>query len=85
MLVGPGTLSTVIIIQHETGMIVTMLAILLAFLIIFLLFSQAHIIERFVGKLVLFVVSRIMQVFLMAVGAQMMMVGLLETFPVLGG
>lgn len=84
ILVGPGTLSTVIILEHEYGMMSTLLAVLISCAIIFILFMQANIIERFVGKLTLFVLSRIMQVFITAVGVRMLVTGLIEVFPLLG-
>ncbi len=83
MLVGPGTLSTVIIIDNEQGIFVTIGSILIAFALIMLLFSRTRLIERLLGKLTLHILSRIMQVFIMAIGAKMLVVGLRDVFPVL--
>jgi multiple antibiotic resistance protein len=80
MLVGPGTLSTVIVLKHETGLVVTLLSIVTAFAFMLLLFSKAYLIERLLGKLSLFVLSRIMQVFIMAIGVKMMAVGITDLF-----
>jgi multiple antibiotic resistance protein len=83
MLVGPGTLSTVIVLKHETGSVITFCSILAAFAFMLLLFSKAYLIERLLGKLSLFVLSRIMQVFIMAIGIKMMVVGIIDLFPVI--
>jgi multiple antibiotic resistance protein len=80
MLVGPGTLSTVIVLKHEIGFIITLGSIVVAFALILLLFSNAHLIERLLGKLSLFVLSRIMQVFIIAIGVKMMAVGIIDLF-----
>jgi multiple antibiotic resistance protein len=80
MLVGPGTLSTVIVLKHETGLILTLCSIITAFAFMLLLFSKANLIERLLGKLALFVLSRIMQVFIMAIGVKMMVVGIIDIF-----
>ena len=85
MLVGPGTLSTVIIIKIENGLLITVGSIFAAFTIITLLFSRTRFIEKLLGKLALHVLSRIMQVFIMAIGAKMLVAGLTEVFPVLAG
>jgi multiple antibiotic resistance protein len=83
ILVGPGTLSTLIIIHSEHGMIITFISIAVVILITFLLFISIKPIERVFGKLVLYVISRIMQVFIMAIGAKMLEIGLKSIFPVL--
>jgi multiple antibiotic resistance protein len=83
LLVGPGTLSTVIIIRHEAGMFITLAAILITFILILLLFGRANFIEKLFGKLTLFVLSRIMQVFIMAIGVKMLITGLKSIFPFL--
>jgi multiple antibiotic resistance protein len=80
MLVGPGTLSTVIVLKHETGLIITICSIITAFLFMLILFSKAYLIERLLGKLSLFVLSRIMQVFIIAIGVKMLAVGITDLF-----
>ncbi|MDR2869525.1 MAG: MarC family protein [Deferribacteraceae bacterium] len=80
LLVGPGALTTIIIINKETGLAITMLAILVTFGIIFVLFLFAHLIERLLGKLAMSVVSRIMQVFIMTIGVKMFVTGIKDIF-----
>ncbi|MDR2884086.1 MAG: MarC family protein [Deferribacteraceae bacterium] len=85
LLVGPGVLSTIIIMTGENGMITTILTVLISFTLIFLLFSNTNIIEKILGKLALYVISRIMQIFIMTTGVHMLTVGILDSFPILGG
>ena len=74
MLIGPGTLST--IVAEEGGMKNTIAGILAAFFFMSVLFYFASFLERVLGKLVLFVTARIMQVFIVAMGIKMMLIGL---------
>jgi multiple antibiotic resistance protein len=83
ILVGPGTLSTLILVHNVSGMIITLISISVVILITFLLFINIKSIEKLLGKLVLYVISRIMQVFIMAIGAKMIVIGLKSIFPVL--
>lgn len=80
MLVGPGTLSTVIILSEEHGNILTILAVILAFITMLVIFHFAASIERILGKLALHVLSRIAIVFIMAVGVKMIIIGLKAIF-----
>ena len=76
MLVGPGTLSTVVIISEESSMLAASGAVIASFLFLFILFHLSAMIERILGHLVLFVLSRIAQIFIIAVGVQMIVLGL---------
>ncbi len=76
MLVGPGTLSTIVVMAVESGMHNTIIGIIVAFIFMAVLFYCATFLERVLGKLVLFVTARIMQVFIVAMGVKMMLVGL---------
>lgn len=80
MLVGPGTLSTVIVIAEERGLVTTTLAVILCFAFMLVLFHYAAMIERVLGKLVLHVLSRIAMVFIMAMGVKMMVAGIKNLF-----
>ncbi|TQR26723.1 MarC family protein [Campylobacter sp. MIT 97-5078] len=80
MLVGPDTLSTAIIASEDQGLLVACGAIVLAFAFMFLLFHFAATIERIIGKLILHVFSRIAQVFIMAIGIKMIIVGIKDIF-----
>ncbi len=76
IMVGPGSISTVLIIRQEAGIIVSLGAILIAFLILKFLFSISKILNKIFGELVLFVLSRIMQIFIMAVGVKLIILGI---------
>ncbi len=76
MLIGPGTLSTIVVMAAEGGMKNTIAGILAAFFFMSVLFYFASFLERVLGKLVLFVTARIMQVFIVAMGVKMMLIGL---------
>lgn len=64
MLVGPGTLASVIVIAEDGGLDVALGGVMIAFIFMFILFHFAATIEKIVGKLILHVFSRIAQVFI---------------------
>ncbi len=76
MLIGPGTLSTLVVMAAEGGMKNTVAGIFAAFLFMSVLFYFTSFLEGVLGKLVLFVTARIMQVFIVAMGVKMMLIGL---------
>ena len=80
MLVGPGTLASVVVIAEDSGLDVALGGVAIAFLFMFILFHFAAAIERIVGKLILHVFSRIAQVFIAAMGFKMIIVGLKDIF-----
>ena len=61
MLVGPGSLAGVLLISQEAGGVSSVLSCVVVFVITHLMFSVADIIEKIFGELVLFVLSRVMQ------------------------
>ncbi len=75
MLVGPGTLSTVVVFASDVGMVATFAGTSIAFAIILALFMVGPFIERLTGQLVLFVTARIMKVFIIAIGVRMFISG----------
>lgn len=80
MLVGPGTLSTVVVLSEEKGLMLTIFAVIAAFAFMLALFHFAASIERILGKLVLHVLSRIALVFIMAMGVKMILIGIKAIF-----
>jgi len=79
MIVGPGTLSTVIVMSNEVGLKITLISSIGAFLFMLTLFYYSSFIERIAGKLILHVISRIMQVFIVAIGVRILSQGLQDT------
>ena len=77
MLVGPGSLAGVLLIRQDSGIISTVLSCFIVFLLIHIMFLGADIIEKIFGKLVLFVLSRVMQLFIMAVGIKTIISGII--------
>ncbi|EPH6538277.1 MarC family protein [Campylobacter jejuni] len=80
MLVGPGTLASVIVIAEDGGLDVALGGVMIAFIFMFILFHFAATIEKIVGKLILHVFSRIVQVFIAAMGFKMIIIGLKDIF-----
>lgn len=85
MLVGPGSLAGILLIRQEVGIISSTLSCVIVFLIIHLMFSIADTIEKIFGELVLFVLSRVMQLFIMAVGIKTIISGVTMVIQEIGG
>ncbi|EIU7508535.1 MarC family protein [Campylobacter coli] len=80
MLVGPGTLASVIVIAEDGGLDIAFGGVIIAFIFMFALFHFAATIEKIVGKLILHVFSRIAQVFIVAMGCKMIIIGIKNIF-----
>ena len=80
ILVGPGTISTVMIIHKEAGFIIAILAVMITFLIMKMLFSISNLLDKVFGEIVLFVISRVIQIFIMSSGVKLIMTGIKEIF-----
>ncbi|ENP7063918.1 MarC family protein [Campylobacter coli] len=80
MLVGPGTLASVIVISEDGGLDIAFGGVIIAFIFMFALFYFAATIEKIVGKLILHVFSRIAQVFIVAMGCKMIIIGIKNIF-----
>lgn len=80
MLVGPGTLASVIVISEDSGVDIAFGGVVMVFIFMFLLFHFSATIEKILGKLILHIFSRISQVFIVAIGSKMMMLGIKGIF-----
>ena len=78
MLVGPGTMATAMILKQQDGLIVTTLGTIITFVLIKVLLMSGKYLEKIFGKLVLYLLSRIMQIFIMAVGVRLLITGISE-------
>ena len=78
MLVGPGTMATAMILKQQDGVLITTLGTLITFAIIKILLMSGKYLEKILGKLVLYLLSRIMQIFIMAVGVRLLVTGISE-------
>jgi multiple antibiotic resistance protein len=85
MLVGPGSMATIMIIRQQSGVLVSVLSTIIVFSIIKLLLKFTDAIEDIFGKLVLFVLSRVMQLFIMAIGIRIFITGIIEVIQNIGG
>lgn len=76
MLVGPGTMATAMILKQQDGVLITTLGTIITFVIIKILLMSGKYLEKILGKLVLYLLSRIMQIFIMAVGVRLLITGI---------
>ena len=76
MLVGPGSLTTALIGRSENGLTSNSFSILVAFIIIYLVLMVGNYLERIFGKLVLYILSKVMQIFIMSIGFRIFFDGL---------
>lgn len=82
ILVGPGVLTTALINKAQTGIISTTLSILIAFIIIYAIYIIGSYLEKILGKLVLYILSRVMQIFILAIGFRILFSGLSEAIKI---
>ncbi len=85
MLVGPGSMATIMIIRQQSGVLVSVLSTIIVFSIIKLFLKFTDAIQDIFGKLVLFVLSRVMQLFIMAIGIRIFITGVIEVIQNTGG
>lgn len=78
IMVGPGSMTTILITRRDFGPIYAIFVSLVVFLIINTLFKYSNFIEKVFGKLVLYVLGRVMQIFIMAIGIRIFFMGLFE-------
>lgn len=76
MLVGPGVLTTALIARTQVGLFNTLAAIIISFIFIYTLYFLGGFIEKILGKLVLYILSRVMQIFILAIGFRIFFSGL---------
>ncbi len=76
MLVGPGIMATAMILKQQDGVLITTLGTVITFVIIKILLMSGKYLEKILGKLVLYLLSRIMQIFIMAVGVRLLITGI---------
>ena len=67
MMVGPESLTTALIGCSENGLFSNNLSILAAFILIYLVLMIGNYLERIFGKLVLYILSKVMQIFIMSI------------------
>lgn len=78
MMVGPGSLATMLIVRSQGGALGSSISLFLAFLVIGFILYLGTFLERLLGKLVLYILSRVMQVFIMSIGVRIFISGVIE-------
>jgi len=76
LLVGPGALTTLLVFHQTTGIVVTMCSVLIVMLITRMILQFIDSIYQILGRTGAIVVSRLMAVFIAAIGVQFMMEGM---------
>lgn len=80
LLVGPGSIVSGILLLNRDGYAITISAIVVVFLICWILFQLSPWISKFMGKIGRMVISRIMWIFIAAIGVHFLISGIQETF-----
>ncbi|MBT3279802.1 MAG: MarC family protein [Phycisphaerales bacterium] len=85
ILVGPGSIITAILIVNEIGIAQGLLAMLVACTSMVMVMNYGHILMRKAGRIAPVVISRILMIFLAALGIDFVQRGVVELFPALKG
>ncbi len=81
LLVGPGSIVNVMLIDTQHGHIFAMGACVLAFLFVILFLNYTHMLYRFMGRVGVLAVGRMMQIFIVAIGVKFCFTAIAELFP----
>jgi multiple antibiotic resistance protein len=76
LLIGPGAITTTIVLMLTSGVFITLVSILVNYLIIFVVLKFIDRIYKFLGKIGAVVIARIMAMFLTAIAIGFIMEGL---------
>ena len=85
LLAGPGTIITVILFQGQYGQLFAISVCVVVFGLVLLILNFAGFLSRLMGRVGMLAVSRILQIFIIAIGVHFMFMGLSEAFPRLFG
>jgi len=80
LLVGPGSIVTGILILHRDGPLVALTTIVAAFIVTRLIFAASPLVHRVLGHLGALVLSRVLQIFIAAIGVSFLTSGIRELF-----
>jgi len=78
LLVGPGAITTAILILHRSGLGVALISILAVFLATWLILHSSQAIYRLLGRFGALALSRILQIFIAAIGVRFLLAGIRE-------
>lgn len=80
LLVGPGSIVTGILLLDRDGVVITISAIVTVFLVCWVLFQLSPMINHVMGKIGRMVVSRILWIFIAAIGVHFLLSGIKDAF-----
>ncbi len=81
LLVGPGAITTTIVSLRSSGVLITLLSILIVFSLVGAVFYFIEPLHRFLGKTGSVVIERVMAMLLTTIAVSYILTGLKETFP----
>jgi len=81
LLVGPGTIVNVMLIDSQHGRVFALGACVVAFVFVILLLNYAHLLYRLMGRIGALAVGRMMQIFIVAIGVKFCFNAIVELFP----
>lgn len=85
LLVGPGAVVTAILILNRDGVTVAATSIGAVFLVTWLILQLSTLLHRLIGRLGALAMSRILQIFIGAIGAHFLMSGIKESLSIVTG
>jgi multiple antibiotic resistance protein len=80
LLVGPGSIVTGILIYARDGLLLSVLSVTIVFVVIWVILHLSELIEKVVGHFGILVVSRIMWIFIAAIGIHFLTRGVKDVF-----
>jgi multiple antibiotic resistance protein len=84
LLVGPGTIVTVMLLVQQHGVFYGIGACLTAFALVMLILHYADFLYKIMGQVVALAVGRIMQIFIVAIGVNFLFRAIKQAFPGMG-
>ena len=82
-LVGPGSIVTAILIVNRNGYLMGIAAMATASLLVVVVMNWGHVITRVLGRIGSLIVSRVLMIFLAAIGMEFIYRGIVQWFPLL--
>jgi len=82
LLVGPGAIVTSMLIVERSGVVHALLAAVIVFVLVRLILALDEPIRRLVGRLGLMILSRIMHIFIVAIGVHFVLAGVRTAFEI---
>ena len=80
LLAGPGTIVTVMVYEGQSGLYFALSVCLVVFLLTMIILMFAGAISKLIGRIGMLAISRVMQIFIIAIGVHFMFDGLSQSF-----